>query len=1015
MQKFRFNGSGQTLKLVGIVVFSLFSGPVLAKQPPGALHRDVLSTWTTVQGLPQNFITAIDQTSDGFLWVGTLGGLARFDGQRFETFGPRLPSALHGSISAMALDANGTLWIGTASGLFFYRDGSFRSAPSWQGRPITLVEKILAANRSGAWVRTRDHLLYLTNTSAQDIVLPIAMRDMRSFAYDRQGQLWLTDGRTIVVSSDGRVQARYPLENASLVYAAPDGAIYAGDGHHLFVFHEGKFHRVANAGPGEFVSMMIDSKRRLWMASGGLEGISCKTENGVEMLTSNDGLASNDARVVFEDRSGDIWIGTISGLQRLHAGLFTSYTERDGLLRAAKQYDSIFQDQQGSIWVGAIEAGVARWDGKQWQTFGTKAGLPSGQVRGFVQSASGDRDDGPIIAISDYGLFRYHSGRFYHIPHIPAGYICSPVRASDGSLWFSVQQKAVYRMKDGVLSAYGTEQGLPDNVIWALLPDEEGGVWAAASTGLFHWRDGHWLLDVATEGSVLSVMRSSRLGLLLGTATGIIIVRDGHRWTIGQENGLPVRMVLSMVEDNNGDIWLASTNAIGVVPHQQIEAVMSGAASKISPEIFTEADGLRSPDVLPLPQVNAIRARDGHIWFATARGPAVVMPTVFQTEPPTAVLDSVAVDDQPYDYRMLAVPPGRHRITFNFTAPVFVAPEQVTFRYRLNGWDTDWVDAGTQRTASYTALPPGGYGFRVQAIARGVWRGPVSTEGALRLKPYFWQTRFARISTLLLGIALIIEFTRRRSLRRVERFRVRFEERAAERERIAYQIHDSLIQDLIGATLQLELVGLQLLSEREAAQKSLDGIASHLRATITRSRDMVSALHSTASPHYSLYDVLSLCESEFRVGHKPELRVVSMGEPREINPVVRDEIYRICREAVANAFRHAKAQMIQVKIQYEKVGLTIDIVDDGGGMDEKTNQFGRMGHFGLRGMRAHARRIGAEFSVTSVLGGGTHVRLRARIAQGWKERMQASLAAWPRPLEDFLSRIKAKVGDGFEQ
>jgi signal transduction histidine kinase len=178
---------------------------------------------------------------------------------------------------------------------------------------------------------------------------------------------------------------------------------------------------------------------------------------------------------------------------------------------------------------------------------------------------------------------------------------------------------------------------------------------------------------------------------------------------------------------------------------------------------------------------------------------------------------------------------------------------------------------------------------------------------------------------------------------------------------------------------------------------------------------MVSALHSTASPHYSLYDVLSLCESEFRVGHKPELRVVSMGEPREINPVVRDEIYRICREAVANAFRHAKAQMIQVKIQYEKVGLTIDIVDDGGGMDEKTNQFGRMGHFGLRGMRAHARRIGAEFSVTSVLGGGTHVRLRARIAQGWKERMQASFAAWPRPLEDFLSRIKAKVGDGFEQ
>lgn len=1013
MRKFRFNSCARTLKLVGIVVFSLFSSSVLATQLPGDLHREVLSTWTTVQGLPQNFITAIDQTPDGFLWIGTLGGLARFDGLRFETFGQRMPSALHGSISAMAVDGSGTLWIGTASGLFFYRDGSFGSAPNWQGRPITLVEKILAANRTGVWVRTRDHLLSLTNTSAQDIVLPIAMSDMRSFAYDRQGQLWLADGRTIVVSSYGRVQARYPL-NASLIYAASDGAVYAGDGHHLFVFHEGKFRRVANAGPGEFVSILIDSKRRLWMASGGLEGISCKTENGVEMLSSNDGLASNDARVLFEDRSGDIWIGTISGLQRLHAGLFTSYTEHDGLLRAAKQYDSIFQDQHGSIWVGAIEAGVARWDGKQWRSFGTKAGLPSGQVRGFVQS--GDRSDGPIVAVSDYGLFRYRSGRFYHIPHIPAGYICSPVRASDGSLWFSVQQKAVYRIKDGVLSAYGIEQGLPDNAVWALLSDEEGGVWAAASTGLFHWRDGHWLLEVATEGAVISVMRSSRFGLLLGTATGIIIVRDGRQWTIGQENGLPARMVLSMVEDNNGDIWVAAANAIAVIPHEQIEAVMSGAASKISPEIFTEADGLRSSDVLPLPQVNAIRAHDGHIWFATARGPAAVMPSVLQAEPPAAVLDSVAVDDRLYDYRMLAVPPGRHRITFNFTAPVFVAPEQVTFRYRLTGWDTEWVDAGTQRTASYTALPPGSYRFQVQAIVRGVWRGPASAEGALKLKPYFWQTRLVRISTLLLGIALIIELTRRRSLRRVERFRVRFEERAAERERIAYQIHDSLIQDLIGATLQLELAGLQLPSEREAAQKSLDGIASHLRATITRSRDMVSALHSTASPQYSLYDVLRLCESEFRVAHQPELRIVSAGEPREINPVVRDEIYRICREAVANAFRHAKAQLIQVKIQYEKVWLTIDIVDDGCGMDEKTNQFGRAGHFGLRGMRAHARRIGAaEFSVTSVLAGGTHVRLRTRITQGWKEWMPAHFASWQRPLELFRNRIKAKVGDGLEQ
>jgi len=994
-------------------VLSAATGPL-----PEDLHHDVLSTWTTAQGLPQNFITAIDQTPDGFLWVGTMDGLARFDGLQFHTFGRSLPAPLHGHITGLAHDANGALWIGSDKGLVVYFRRHFDIAPGFQGNPVTHIEKINVARSGGVWVRTRDHLFHATLSSVREIALPISVPDLRSFAEDSQGNLWLTDGRTVVVSSEGHVLARYPLENAALLYSAPDGTIYGGNGHQLFAFRGGQFTRITKAGPSEFVGMMIDSKKRLWMASGGLEGISCKSETGVQMLTSADGLASNDARILFEDRSGDIWIGTISGLQRLHRGIFTSFTERDGLIRGARQYDSIFEDKRGAIWVGAIESGVARWDGHRWLSLGREAGLRSGQVRGFVDSESAGADGKPIIAISDYGLFRFKDGRFRANPHIPAGYISSPVRARDGSLWFTIPRKGVYRFKDHVLTSFGPADGLTDNSIWALLPDEAGGIWAGASTGLFHWNEGRWSQEIATDGVVLSIFHSKRFGMLLGTSNGIVMVRDGHRWGITQESGLPGRMVLSIVEDDMSNLWVAAANSICLIPHEQVESLVSGASKRISPEIFTETDGLNSPYVLPLPQVTSLRARNGRIWFATAGGPAMVTPGLQRherTEQANAVLDSITIDDQQYDAQALIVPPGRHRVTFKFTAPVFVAPEQVSFRYRLNGWDSGWVDAGTQRTASYTGLPPGSYVFDVQAITRGGIRGGITRCVTLKLKPYFWQTRIFSFSIVLIAIVTIVEFTRRRTLRRFERLRLRFQERAAERERIAYQIHDTVIQELIGAALQMEVVGLQLSSETATARQSLETIASRLRLTIARSRDLVSTLHSTSTPQYTLYEVLQFCETEFRVGDEPELRIVSEGEPREINPFVRDEIYQICREAVANAFLHAHAQVIQVKIQYEKAWVTIDVVDDGAGMDEKTNQFGRLGHFGLHGMRAHARRIGAEFSVTSALGGGTHVRLRARIAQGWKERMQVRFAAWQQRPDIFDSTTKAKVGDGFEE
>jgi signal transduction histidine kinase len=264
------------------------------------------------------------------------------------------------------------------------------------------------------------------------------------------------------------------------------------------------------------------------------------------------------------------------------------------------------------------------------------------------------------------------------------------------------------------------------------------------------------------------------------------------------------------------------------------------------------------------------------------------------------------------------------------------------------------------------------------AINREGLANPAPASVELWLKPFFWQTKLFIVLALLAGIGLVVEITRRQTRARAERLNLRFQERAAERERIASEIHDTVIQDMTGAVLQMELVGFQIADHPQTAAQSLETLSARLRATIGRSRNMVSNLHSTAVPQNSLLEVLKHAEAEFRLGDEPEFRLISEGKPRPVHPLIRDEIYRICREALANAFRHAGARNVEVRVKFEPGILNLEISDDGQGMNEETKLQGRPGHFGLRGMEAHAQRIGASVTIESQDGKGTRIFLRAK-------------------------------------
>lgn len=555
--------------MTSIVALSLALGMGARGQVPGrggpsqTLRSEVLSTWSTDQGLPQNFVTSLAQTPDGFIWVGTLNGLARFDGLHFKTFDKDGPPQLQEKIVNLVIDRRGGIWIATISRLFHYSHNHFEEIPlPHEKNP--LLQVLTSAHDGGVWILYGDKLLRFKDGALKPEVLPSDAGAARGLVETGDGTLWIADRDRILAVLPDHSVVRYERPGVQVFYEDRSGHLYAGDGHTLFQLRDGAFRPVARPGLGNFVDLMVDHQGALWMASGGLHGLSRKDASRTEILTTKDGLASDDVRAILEDSNGDIWVGTIAGLQRFHHGIFTSYTIGKEPVGTHGEADAIFEQKNGAIWVGTLEGGVVKFQGEKRTFYGRKQGLPTGQVRGFAGSGAT-----PDIAISDYGIFQLRGKKFEKIPSIPKGYVTAPVITADGSLWFSVLHRGLFRLKDKKLSNIEVGTVSSNDSVMYLATDQKGDLWAGTSTQLEHWNGTHFEPVVGTPSPVLSVAWPKQ-GLAIGTMRGLMLWADfdsSHRDPKGgkiltQADGLPGGFVLDVVADAEDNLWVVRREAL---------------------------------------------------------------------------------------------------------------------------------------------------------------------------------------------------------------------------------------------------------------------------------------------------------------------------------------------------------------------------------------------------------------------------------------------------------------------
>lgn len=750
------------------LVLSLFLATgVFALDPHRALTQARLSVWTSDAGLPQNTIETIVQTRDGYLWMGTEEGLARFDGVRFVVSDRQTAPALRSPfVTSLFESSDGTLWIGTYGGglarLRHNRIEAFRpdllGVDRIRGMYETPSGSIYIATAGGGMLRIEgDRVTRYTTRDG----LPVDR--IWTVISDGAGGLWVaTHGGGVVRWRDGKVTQRIttheglPDDFVPSILRDADGTLWIGtDGNGLAEWRNGAVVRVLTTRdglPSNLIrSILRDRTGSLLVGTDG--GLVRYRDGPIETLGAADGLPSPIVRSVIEDREGSLWVGTTGGLVRLNDTKLLPFTRKEGLAAAAAR--AILQDREGRMWVGTEGGGLCRMLPAPAQCFTKAEGLPQETVYALVESRGG----GLWVGTDGGGVVRLRDGRFTdHISGLPNDHVRSLVELPDGTLWVSTSG-GLARVRNGKVEGIPALAGRQLRPLLAL----DDGTLLVGTDGAGLWRvasDGRSATPIATAGHgigsdrVFSLTLDSGGGVWVGTSGGGLThldLKSGAMHTLARRDGLHDDVVFQVLDDGT-DLWMTSNRGLYRVSRERVLAAMRGEKSDLSGTVYGSSDGMPSAECTGASPA-AVRARDGRIWVATARGVAVVdfNATARNPVPPVVHIDGVLVDGSAVADGPLRVRAGAERLEVHYTAVSLRAPERVTFRYRLESFDHDWIDAGTNRVAHYTRLPAGDYTFHVMASNEdGV---PSAAEGrmAFTVEPEWFETWWAR----LLGILLI--------------------------------------------------------------------------------------------------------------------------------------------------------------------------------------------------------------------------------------------------------------------
>jgi len=999
----RQTGSVAPLGLPAFLVWLACIGLIRATAAPASLNY-FTRVWQTEDGLPQNAVTAIVQTRDGYLWLGTYNGLARFDGVRFVVFADGSTPGLQSSrVTSLFEDADGNLWIGhETGGLTRLKDGEFKAMEiraTWNhGKIIAIAadagKGIWLVNEEGLLARLRDGLVL---TPRSGTALGIV-----SFASDRHGDLWIVragkvsrlQGEKLVAvdfdagSVDSYVQGICASRSGGL-WVAGDGRLRKWQGDRWITdlgeapWGMSGITRLIEIQDGSLAAGTVDSGLYL-----------VQPNSGAWHLNRTNGLPQNWVRSLCQDQEGNLWMGAGSGgLVALRTGNVATINPADQWQGRAVLSACVARD--GVMWIGTEGAGLYRLQGTEWKRFAENEGLSNL----FIWSVSEDAEGRLWVGTWGGGLFVQRGERFERAPGLEN--LTAPVTAllhiRPGALWVGTGD-GLLRYETGGMTWFGRQQGLEVPDVRAVVQANDGTVWFGMSGGgLGRLKEGvvrqFRKQDGLSSDFVHCLFLDEEATLWLGTAGGgLVRLKDERFVVINAQKGLPATVICHIEDDRRGYFWMSSHSGILRVGKDELNRCADGELNSISCLTYGKGDGLPTLECSGGLQPAGCRTADGRLWFPTTKGLVAVNPTDVkrnQLRPPV-VIEEVLVDGQPVSPgntkgALLRIPPGRQRFDFHYTGLSFTVPEKVRFKYRLEGLETEWMeaeDAGTKRAANYNYIPPGKYTFHVQACNNdGVW----NEEGAalaFTVLPYFWQTWWFRALSGLGAAALVagsvLFATRRRmhdKLERVER------QRAVERERarIAKDIHDDLGASLTRITLLSQSARSELDQAPEAAA-DVDRIYRTARELTRAMDEIVWAVNPQHDTLDSLATYLGRFAQDFlnAVHLRCRLDVPMQLPPWPLSAEVRHNLFLAFKEALNNAVRHADASEVRVSLTIEPSGFALRVEDQGRGFanEEAMAPFdpGRpAAGNGLANMHQRLAEIDGRYDIQSTPGKGTTV------------------------------------------
>lgn len=971
--------------LISAGLLFLLSANVFALLPTKPITQYVHTVWQTDDGLPQNYVVAVVQTRDGYLWLATQEGLVRFDGVKFTVFDKHNTEQIKdNNIQALCEDQEGNLWFGTeGSGLIRYREGEFIAYSSQDGLSGDIVDAIFQDQEGNLWIGTLDGLSCFKNGTFLNYHTKdgLANNTVLAIYEDQRGNLWIGTENGLNRFKDGRFTTYTTKDGLAdnlirSICEDQKGNLWIGTRNGLSRLKNDKFTTYSvkqGLANNSVLSLYKDRDSNLWVGTDG-GGLSRLQDNGFTTYSKKDGLSDDSVASISEDREGNLWIGTYGGgLNRLKDGRFVTYTPEHGL--SDDMVRAICEDQKGNLWIGTRN-GLNRLKDGKISTYTTRQGLVHNSVLSLCEDYKGDLWIG-----TRGGLNRFQNGKFVTYSTkdgLSDNTVLAVIEDGSQGLWIGTGG-GLSRWKKGKFTSFTTTDGLTNDSIWALYLDSGGSLWIGTEGGgLNRWKDGRFSAYTTKDGLannvVMAIYEDQQSNLWIGTSGGLSRFRDGRFVTCRSKDGLFDDSIFQILEDAGGYLWMSCNKGIFCVSKQQLDDFFAGKTASIMSTPYGTADGMANRECNGGFQPAGWKTTDGKLWFPTIKGATMIDPHSIRINEliPPVIIEQVIVDSASVDLnqeRQFAA--GKEKFEFHFTGLSFIAPEKVQFKYKLEGFDKDWVYAGNRRDISYTNIPPGRYVFKVLACNNDLVWNERGASFEFYLKPHFHQTYWfyalCLLATGLLGWG-IYRF-------RVRQMQMRFSAVLAERSRLAREIHDTLTQCFVGIGLQLETVSGTLKQSPQMAEQHLQLARKMVRNSLAEARRSVWEMRSQALENSDLAGVLSETLQQMTGATSVQGEFQVYGKPTRLAKTVEMNLLRIGQEALANAIKHAQPDKVRIELTFTPQTTQLRVIDNGRGFEVQSLLSASSGSFGLVGMRERADQMNAQLTIQSVPGVGTEIEI----------------------------------------